>query len=59
MLDLVNTLTTGEIRRAPEWDDEHANWKYRVEDVDMDGDDLAAITIIIEADFSLFIVTVF
>ena len=57
--DIVNTLQTGEIRRVSEWDDEHDNWKYRVEGVDTDGDDLAAITIIIEADFTLFIVTVF
>ena len=55
----MNTLPTGEIRRAPEWGDDHSNWKYRVEGVDMDGDDLAAITIIIEADHALFIVTVF
>ncbi len=27
MLDVVNTLKTGEIRRAPEWDDEHGDWK--------------------------------
>ena len=59
LLDIVNTLKTGEIRRAPAWDDEHGDWKYRVEGVDMDGDDLTAITIIIEADFSLFIATVF
>ena len=44
--DIVNTLQTGEIRRVPEWDDEHDNWKYRVEGVDIEGDDLAAITIV-------------
>ena len=59
MFDLVNSLKTGEIRREPEWDDEYSNWKYRVEGEDIDGDELIAITLIIEADFTLYIVTVF
>ena len=59
MFDLVNALKTGEIRREPEWDDEHGNWKYRVEGEDIDGDELIAITLILEADFTLYIVTVF
>ena len=59
MLDITHALRTGEIRRAPEWDDDRANWKYRVEGVDTDGDDLTAITVIIEANLTLLIVTVF
>lgn len=59
MLDIVTTLKTGEIRRAPEWDDEHSNWKYRVEGEDIEGDDLTAVTLIIETDMRLYIVTVF
>lgn len=59
MLDVVNALRLGEIRRAPEWDDVHSNWKYRVEGEDIDGDELIAITLIIESDLTLYIVTVF
>ncbi len=59
MLDVVNALKAGEIRRGPEWDDVHNNWKYRVEGKDIDGDELIAITLIIESDLTLYIVTVF
>jgi Domain of unknown function (DUF4258) len=59
MLDLVTALKNGEIRREPEWDEERYNWKYRVEGKDIEGDDLIAITIIIDAEMELFIVTVF
>jgi hypothetical protein len=58
-LDVTHALKTGEIRRAPEWDDNHDNWKYRVEGQDTDGDDLTSIVVIIEADLTLRIVTVF
>lgn len=59
MLDIVATLKTGDIRRAPEWDGEHSNWKYRVEGKDIEGDELTAVTLIIETDMQLYIVTVF
>lgn len=58
-LDVTHALETGEILRAPEWDDENGNWKYRVEGKDPDGDGLTAITVIIEATSTLLIVTVF
>jgi hypothetical protein len=59
MLDLVEALKNGEIRREPEWDEERCNWKYRVEGEDTEGDELIAITLIIEAEMELFIITVF
>jgi hypothetical protein len=59
MLDIERALRTGEIRRQPEWDAEHENWKYRVEGADTDGDDLTVITVIIEPNLTLRIVTVF
>lgn len=59
MLDIVNALKTGEIIREPEWDDEHQDWKYRVEGVDTEGDELTAVTIIFDVNLTLFIVTVF
>lgn len=59
MPDIVNTLKTGEVIRESEWDDAQQNWKYRVEDVDTEGDELTAVTIIFDVSMTLFIVTVF
>ncbi|MFL6215824.1 MAG: DUF4258 domain-containing protein [Blastocatellia bacterium] len=59
MLDVVNTLRKGQIVRNPEWDEEHQNWKYRVEGVDSEADELTVITVIFTADLTLYIVTVF
>ena len=59
MPDIIATLKSGEIRREPEWDDENGDWKYRVEGEDVEGDDLTAITLIIETEMQLLIVTVF
>jgi uncharacterized protein DUF4258 len=59
MLDVVEALKNGEIRRDPEWDEEGCNWKYRVEGEDIEGDELITITLIIEAEMELFIITVF
>ena len=58
-LDVVNTLKTGQIVREPEWDEEYQNWKYRVEGVDIEADELTAITVIFTADLTLYIITVF
>ena len=58
MLDITHALKTGEIRRQPEWSAEHENWKYRVEGEDADRDDLTVITVIIEPNLTLRIVTV-
>lgn len=59
MIDVVNTLMTGQIVRDPEWDEEYQNWKYRVEGVDMEADELTAIIVIFAADLTLYIITVF
>lgn len=58
-LDVTNVLKNGEIRRAREWDAEHENWKYRVVGRDLENDELTAVTVIIEAEMTLLIVTVF
>ena len=59
LLDIVNALKTGEVIQEPEWDDARQNWKYRVEGVDTEGDELTAVTIIFDVNLTLFIVTVF
>jgi len=58
-LDVTHALENGEIVGSPEWDDIYSNWKYRVEGKDTDGEDLTSITVIIEANATLRIVTVF
>ena len=59
MPDVVKALETGEVIKEPEWDDNFQNWKYRVEGVDTEGDELTAVTIIFDVNMTLFIVTVF
>jgi len=58
-LDVVSTLQTGQIIRDPEWDENYQNWKYRVEGVDMETDELTVITVIFAAGLTLYIITVF
>lgn len=57
--DIVNVLTTGEIIREAEWDEDYDNWKYTVEGVDEEGEELRAVTVFFDADLVLLIVTVF
>lgn len=57
--DVLHILQTGEIISAPVWDDEGRNWKYKVEGLDLEDEELRAITIIIEEQFCLFIVTAY
>ncbi|MEW6736257.1 MAG: DUF4258 domain-containing protein [Acidobacteriota bacterium] len=59
MNDVRLALLNGEIRRTPEWSDEYQNWKYRVEGFDILGDELTCITVIIDAELTALIVTVF
>jgi len=58
-LDVEHVLGRGRVIREAEWDSDYWNWKYRVEGTDIEGDDLIAITVIFEQDFSLLVVTVF
>ena len=57
--DVLFVLQSGDIISPPEWDDDHRNWKYKVEGTDLEEEELRAITIIIEERFSIFIVTAY
>jgi hypothetical protein len=57
--DLVHLLLTGEVKRLAEWDSDNCNWKYRVEGIDINGNELTAITVIIESDMLLVVITTF
>lgn len=59
MEDIVAVLGNGQIIREPEWEERYQNWKYRVEGLDISNDVLTAITVIFEAQMSLYIVTVY
>ncbi len=58
-LDVEHLLREGQVIREAEWDRDHMAWKYRVEGTDIEGDELIAITVIFEQDFSVLVVTVF
>jgi hypothetical protein len=58
-LDVEHVLGKGQVIREGEWDSDYCNWKYRVEGTDLEGDDLTAITVIFEQNFSILVVTVF
>lgn len=57
--DILHVLQHGEIVREPEWDDTHRKWKYKVEGADLEDEELRVITIIIDEQFRLFIVTAY
>lgn len=57
--DVLHVLQTGEIISAPEWDEDSRKWKYKLEGIDLEDEDLRAITIIIDEQFCLFIVTAY
>lgn len=57
--DVLLVLQTGAVMRAPEWDDLHNNWKYRVEGEACDKMELTAIAVIIERDWLIKVITVF
>lgn len=54
--DILNVLETGEIKREPEWSDEHQNWKYRLEGFDVDDEELTVVTVILDV---VLVVTAF
>jgi hypothetical protein len=56
--DIRKALTFGEVRAKPAWDETYQNWKYKVVGKDLEDDKLTVITVIVESDFSLKIITV-
>jgi len=60
MQDLeILLLETGVIKREPDLDEKHGEYKYRVEGTDFDGEELVAIVVIDEQNRRIKIVTVF
>lgn len=57
--DVLHALSNGRITRPPEFDTTFNNWKYRVEGWDVEGDELTVITVILETNLLLRIITVF
>jgi len=55
---LVHSLKSGNVVGS-EWDDEYERWKYKVEGVDTEGDSLTSISVIIEQDLTLVIITAY
>ena len=57
--DVIAALENGQVIENGEWDSTHANWKYKVEGLDLTGDELKVITVIFDINFSLLVVTVY
>src|SRR5258708_4134200 len=57
--DILSVLQTGEIIREPQWDEDNGSWRYIVEGVDLDEDELRAVTVFFDENLILYIVTVF
>lgn len=58
-VDIVRVLQHGDIIREPEWNIEHRNWVYRVEGFSADDEELCVITVIVELDMMVLVVTTF
>jgi hypothetical protein len=58
MNDILSVLQTGEIIREPRWDEDNGNWRYVVEGVDLDDEELRAVTVFFDENLTLYIVTV-
>jgi len=58
LIDVINVLETGKIKRIPEWIEDHQNWVCNVEGYDIDDEKLIVVTAIIERDWQLKIITV-
>lgn len=43
--DVVVALENGQVIEDAEWDNTHSNWKYKVEGIDLAGDELRVITV--------------
>src|SRR5215813_5909927 len=59
LLDIEYLFETGIPADNAEWSDEHWNWKYRIEGSDIDGEELTAITVIIEEHLVSRVITIF
>jgi hypothetical protein len=57
--DILSVLQTGGIIREPRWDEDNGAWRYTVEGVDLDEDELRAVTVFFDENLILYIVTVF
>jgi len=56
--DLLSILLNGEIRREPEYDPNHDQYKYRVDGNTIDGDEAVAITVIVSV-HAVLVVSIF
>ncbi len=57
MLDVELVLTKGKVRKPPEYDQKHENWKYRVEGNAVEGDK-ATVVVTIQSDREIYCITI-
>ena len=57
--DIEYVLETGVIIKEPEWDYKCKDWKYSVEGMDLEGDSLTVVSVIITQAFAIRVITVY
>ena len=59
-LDIHEAIQNGSILRDPEWNSASTEWRYRIEGLDMEGEEITVIVSFEEGEFpTLHIVTCF
>ena len=59
MQDIEYVLRHGAVIEQPRWNAEHQNYVYKVEGFDLESDELKVLSVIIESESAVLIVTVF
>lgn len=59
MQDIAYVLRYGAIVDKPNWNDDHQNYVYKVEGYDLEDDELKVLSVIIDTEATILIVTVF
>ena len=54
--DVLAVFENGQIRKNPEWNDEHQNWTYKVEGQSVDEDELS-IVFSVDEDGFIYLIT--
>ena len=49
--DVRYCLATGTVAEGAEWNERCAEWRYRVEGVDLEGDSMTAITVVVRENY--------
>ena len=57
--DVEDLLENGHPSEDAEWSEKDGNWKYKIEGIDIEGDELSAIFVIFDSILTVRVITVF